>query len=71
MKVLVTDDGKEKSQSWEATTQKDFIEWFNNANCSLTGYGETKDEAIVKLKEAAIVMIKELQSLIDDETIGV
>ena len=71
MNVLVTDDKKEKSQSWEATATEYFSDSDSHSNFSITGYGKTKADAIAQFKDAAKFMIKNLQTLIDDENIGV
>jgi len=64
--VVVTNDKKEKSQSWEAAI--DFNGGWVEAcfSVSITGYGANKEESVYELKNAIIKLTGLLKDAVDN-----
>lgn len=66
MEIKIVNDGKEKTQSFEASAEADLGYYFANGSMNLVGYGANEAEAKQSLMNLALDMMKELQALLNN-----
>lgn len=72
MKLAIHDDGKQKYESWEVSlgidlyTYEELLDMPTFNLLSITGYGETKQEAIDKFKKDFKASVENAMKLLDE-----
>lgn len=64
MKIIVTNDGKEKYQSFEASINKDYFEAMSTGSWRVGAFGATRQEALTNLHSMVTAMKYNLELIL-------
>jgi hypothetical protein len=63
MKITFTEDNRGKSPNHQARAEQSFSTGDGHGDFCLTAYGETREEAHANLRQLALIMVRELETV--------